>query len=131
MSGIREYLISCRDEARKKMEPVAATAADLRAQLGAQDAKLRALTKELSDIERALQALGKKEKLETTVTIKDAILQVLASAPDGMTSTEILTAINDRFFEGTLLRTSMSPQLTRLKNDDHKIKSRGDKYFLA
>ena len=65
MSGLREYLEKRRDETRKKMEPVAVAAAELRTQLSAQDAQLRALAKELSDIEKALQALGKKEKLET------------------------------------------------------------------
>jgi uncharacterized coiled-coil DUF342 family protein len=131
MNGIREFLERRRDEARKEMAPLEANAADLRAKLGAVDTKLRVFTKELADIEKALQALGKKEKSETTVTIKEAILQVLGDAPNGLTSPEILEAINDRFFEGTLPRTSMSPQLTRLKNDNHKIKARGDKYYLA
>lgn len=131
MSGLRDYLEKQRAENRKQMEPLEAIAAKLRAELGATDNKLRTLAKEASDIEKALQALGRKEKLETTVTIKDAILQVLTDAPNGMSSTEVLAAINDRFFEGTLLRTSMSPQLTRLKNDDHKIKLRGERWFLA
>ena len=48
-----------------------------------------------------------------------------------MASPDILAAINDRYFEGTVLRTSMSPQLARLKNNDKKIKQIGDKYFLA
>jgi uncharacterized coiled-coil DUF342 family protein len=62
MSGIREYLERRRDDTRKEMEPLEATAADLRAKLAATDAKLRSFSKEINDIEKALQALGKKEK---------------------------------------------------------------------
>lgn len=114
------------------MQPLEAETAQLRTQLGAQDSKLRAMAKELSDVEKALQALGKKEQpSETYVSIKDAILQVLEKEPNGMTSAEILAAINDQFFNGTLMRTSMSPQLARLKNDDRKIRQRGERYFLA
>ena len=75
--------------------------------------------------------MGRNVAAETTITIKDAILDVLAVAPQGLTSNELLTALNDRFFEGTLVRTSMSPQIARLKNKDHKIRQRGDRYFLA
>ena len=114
------------------MQPLEAETAQLRAQLSAQDSKLRTLANELSDVEKALQALGKKEQpSETYISIKDAILRVLAKEPNGMTSAEILAAINDLFFNGTLMRTSMSPQLARLKNDDHKIRQRGERYFLA
>lgn len=131
MTTVREYLETRRTKLRAEMQPLEATTAELRAQLSTQDAKLRSLAKELNDVEKALQALGKREPSETTVTIKDAILQVLAAEPNGMTSAEILAAINDRFFEGTIVRTSMSPQLARLKNDDHKIRQRGERYFLA
>jgi septal ring factor EnvC (AmiA/AmiB activator) len=131
MTAIREYLETRRTKLKSEMQPIEATAAELRAQLSAHDAKLRIMSKELADVEKALQALGKREPSESTVTIKDAILQALAGAPNGMTSAEILAAINDRFFEGTIVRTSMSPQLARLKNDDHKIRQRGDRYFLA
>lgn len=113
------------------MEPIHAKAAELRTQLSTQDAKLRAMTKELNEIERALQVIGKKEKLEATITIKEAILRTLAGAPKGMTAADILVHINDRYFEGTIMRTSMSPQIARLKNDDKKIKQIGDRYYLA
>jgi hypothetical protein len=113
------------------MQPLEATASDLRSKLAATDAKLRALTSEAADIDKALHALGKRETAKASVTIKQAILQLLGEAPNGLSSQELLTAMNDRFFDGALVRTSMSPQLARLKNDDHKIRQRGDKYFLA
>jgi chromosome segregation ATPase len=131
MSGLRELLEAKRQEIRRQMEPITAKAAELRTQLAAQDAKLRMLTKELSDLDRALQVIGKKQKLEATITIKEAILETLRGAPKGMTAADILVAINDRHFEGTIMRTSMSPQLYRLKDRDKKIKQIGDKYFLA
>jgi hypothetical protein len=131
MAGLRDFLERRREEIRKKMEPLEAVSESLRAQLSANEIKLQALAKEQSDIEKALRALGKKDASETSVTIKDAILKILGDAPGGLTPREILAALNERFFDGTLLRTSMSPQLTRLKNDDRKIRQRGDKYFLA
>jgi chromosome segregation ATPase len=131
MTDIRAYLESKRSEVRKAMLPLETSTASLRSELSTQDAKLRSLAKELSDIEKALQALGKKEKSESEITIKEAILLVLADMPNGLTAAEILAAINDRHFGGTVVRTSMSPQLARLKNDDHKIRQRGERYFLA
>lgn len=131
MTAIREYLETRRTKLKAEMQPLEAATAELRAQLSAHDAKLRIMSKELADVEKALQALGKREPSENTVTIKDAILQVLAAAPNGMTSAEILSTLNERFFEGTIVRTSMSPQIARLKNKDHKIRQRGDRYFLA
>lgn len=119
-----------RAELLHKMEPVEAQAVELRTNLAKTDSKLKAMTKEIAEIEKALQAIS-KERLQTKVSIKEAILEVLADAPGGLASPQLLTALNDRFFDGKLVRTSMSPQLSRLKNDDHKIKYRGDKWFLA
>lgn len=131
MVGLRDFIEKRRAEIRRQMQPLEATAANLRAQLNTTEAQLGALAKEAAEIDAALQAIGRREKRKTTPTIKEAILRVLTDAPEGMTSSEILTAINDRFFEGTLLRTSMSPQLTRLDRQDKKIKRRGDRYFRA
>ena len=132
MTGLRDFLEKRREEIRKKMEPLEAANESLRTQLGANESKLQALATELNDVEKALRAIGKKTTSETSVvTIKDAILQILGGAPGGLTSREILMALNERFFDGTILRTSMSPQLTRLKNNDRKIRQRGDRYFLA
>jgi chromosome segregation ATPase len=131
MSDLRDYLESKRGEVRKKMLPLETSTASLRTELSSQDAKLKALAKELADVEKALHALGKKPKSESEISIKEAILLVLADMPNGLTSAEILQAINDRHFGGTVVRTSMSPQLARLKNDDHKIRQRGERYFLA
>jgi hypothetical protein len=130
MTGLRDYIERRRDEIRRQLVPLEATAAELRSKLSAADAKLHALTTEAVEIEKALQAIGARENRKTTITIKEAILAVLADAPHGLTSSELLEAMNDKFFEGTLVRTSMSPQLSRLKTDG-KIKQRGEKYLSA
>ncbi|MFZ3351695.1 MAG: hypothetical protein WA268_12580 [Xanthobacteraceae bacterium] len=115
---------------KHELQPLEAAAAELRTKLAKADDKLKVLSKEIAEIDKALQAVS-KERLDSKTSIKDAILQVLGNAPNGLTSPELLAALNEQYFNGGLERTSMSPQLTRLKNDDHKIKYRGDKWFLA
>jgi hypothetical protein len=62
-------------------------------------------------------------------TIKQAVLQVLKHEPAGLTALEILAAINSQFFEHKILRTSLSPQLSRLKDNDRKVTLRGNRWF--
>jgi hypothetical protein len=131
MAGLRDFLENRREAIRKEMEPLEAATESLRAELSANDTKLQALADELSDVEKALRAIGIKVASETPVTIKTAILRILGDAPGGLTAREVLIALNERYFDGTLLRTSMSPQLARLRHDDHKIRRRDGKYFLA
>ena len=120
-----------RAEIRKEMQPLEASSLELRTKLSSIDAKLKTLSIEAGDIEKALQVVGKREPAKTEITIKDAILDVLATSPNGLTSSELLDKMNEKFFGGALVRTSMSPQITRLKNKDQKIRQRGERYFLA
>lgn len=132
MSATRDYLEKLRANIRKDMQPLAADAADLRSKLAAVDSKLRALTKEDDEIGRALEALsGHQQRMTGKITIKEAVLEILRNEPNGMTSSELLAALNSDYFNGKLVRTSMSPQLARLWHKDKKITYRGDKYFLA
>lgn len=133
MNGLREIIENRRNELRQQREPLEATAAEQRKALNATEAKLKALAREEAEIDKALHAIGQERvRRESAITIKEAIVEVLREAEGGMTSTEILVAINQRFFtEEGVVRTSMSPQLSRLKNEDHKIKRKGDRYFLA
>jgi hypothetical protein len=131
MSEIRDYLETKLQEARKERMPLEDAAAHARKDLAAKDARIKQLLKTEADLQRAIQALGKRERKKTEITIKDAILKALAGAPHGLTSGELVVVLNDQFFDGRLERTSMSPQLTRLKNNDRKIRSKGDKYVLA
>lgn len=59
----------------------------------------------------------------------EAVLEVLKLNPEGMTALEILAEINRRYFDGKIVRTSLSPQLSRLKDRDHKIVLRGNRWY--
>ena len=48
-------------------------------------------------------------------SIMEGVLQVLKSEPDGLLATEILSRLQSGNFEN-LVRTSLSPQLSRLKD---------------
>ena len=49
-------------------------------------------------------------------SIKDYAVQVLSDSPNGMVAMDILAAINERF-QKDYDRTSLSPQLSRLRQD--------------
>jgi len=53
-------------------------------------------------------------------TIKKKIIEVLTESERWLTSEEIIAQIQDRFGD-VVVRTSLSPQLSRLKNDDKII----------
>ena len=86
-------------------------------------AQMKALRKELGDLKVAKSALelrttpqGSDGQVQATRTIKDMIRDVLKSMPNGLTSTEILSKI-DESFGRQIERTSLSPQLSRMKDD--------------
>ncbi len=59
-------------------------------------------------------------------TIKEAVVQLLEEvSPMGLTALEILERLNRRWWRGELKRTSLSPQITRLKNDGKVVSERG------
>ena len=73
--------------------------------------------------------LSKREKQPPRITIKEAILATLDHKPDGLTALEILDELNAKYFNGGLARTSLSPQLSRLKERDRKITLQGDHWI--
>jgi hypothetical protein len=79
--------------------------------------QLRALAAERLRLARAATAItGAKERRQPRGAIKRAVLETLEHAPEGMDALTILFTINYRLgshFE----RTSLSPQLSRLKED--------------
>ncbi|MBN9346283.1 MAG: hypothetical protein J0I48_08785 [Devosia sp.] len=120
MTSVRDFLKARRQE--------------LQAELGPLEAKLSGLRRELDEIERAEKALGPvgvdeafemifQRPMHTPAkgvlkegTIKDFVVRVLSEKPDGLVAVDILARINKRF--GTKYpRTSLSPQLSRLKNE--------------
>ena len=111
-------------------------------EIGEIDPAINMLNDEWKELEKLASAVGvdlnnmppELEEVSATPspnlrTIKEAILEVLAKHPEGLESSEILEKINDEFFNGAIVRTSFSPQLSRLKQDDEVSISEG-KYIL-
>ena len=67
--------------------------------------------------------------VENNLTIKQMALKVLADYPDGLTALQILSKINSRF-EKNFIRTSLSPQLSRL-NQTGDVHKRGKRWLLG
>lgn len=79
--------------------------------------QLRALAAERSKLARAATAItGTKERRHPRGVIKRAVLELLEQNPDGMDALTILVTINYRL-GSNFERTSLSPQLSRLKED--------------
>lgn len=127
MSEVRDWLIDQRDAAVRGRHAVQQEVNSLRLELNEKQQQLASLTSYVERIDRAIAALG--EKQAPYVSIMDAVMEVLADRQEGMTANEILGEINARFFGGKVARSSLSPQLSRLKNRDHKIELRGNKWF--
>ena len=75
---------------------------------------LRALAAERLQLARAV--VGVKERRKPRGVIKRAVLELLEQNPDGMDALTILVTINYRL-GSNFERTSLSPQLSRLKED--------------
>lgn len=102
-------------------------------------ARIAAAQAELSDLTNAAKAIGIVKGLPTParvitrrtpakVTIKDAALLVLAEFPEGLLALDLVAKINERF-DLKLVRSSLSPQLTRLKSDG-KLINEGSLWLL-
>lgn len=100
--------------------------------------KVRAYESELGELRKAAKAIGLENDEETPsrarrpqppVTIKQAVLAVLAGQADGLPAADILDKINARF-SLDLVRTSLSPQLSRLKRDG-RVFNQGNAWLLA
>ena len=129
MSTARDLLLNRRSEINGKIAPLVANIARLKETLAEAQREFAAWSGELAQIQSALHAIEQTET-KNRLTIKQAVLEVLKDHPEGMTALEILSQINTRYFGGDILRTSLSPQLSRLKDNDRKIELRGNKWFL-
>jgi predicted transcriptional regulator len=89
--------------------------------------RLQALDAEHTQIEEMLRSATKPQKAR--ITIMEATLEVLNHKPLGMTAKEILAELNANYFGGKLVRASLSPQLSRLKDRDKKIELQGDRWI--
>lgn len=104
------------------------------------NAKITTAQAELEDLRNAAKAIGIVKGLPTAsrpitrrtqpeVTIKEAALSVLAEFPEGLIALDLLRKINEQFGLN-IVRSSLSPQLTRLKNDG-KIINSGSLWLLT
>jgi predicted RNase H-like nuclease (RuvC/YqgF family) len=129
MSGIREFIEKSRERLRTERQPLEARRDELRRELLSVERQLAGSTKELEELDRAARALDHEAYARPArkPTIKEAVLEVLADGAAEMTSTEILERINERFFNRKMTRTSLSPQLSRLKAE-RKIELHGNSW---
>lgn len=125
---MRQVLLERRSELMASVTPLASEIVRLREELSAKIGEANALNSELDQINAAIRAMEVETK--NLPTIMQAVLEVLREHPDGMTALEILAEINTRYFGGRIERTSLSPQLSRLKDRDGKIDLRGSKWLL-
>jgi hypothetical protein len=127
MSELRLFITSREKEIREELEPLLERRKAIRAELDEIAPRVLRLKKELDELERAQQAISgtDQEQPKKDLTIKEAVLKVLEDEKRGMTAQQILVAINERFFDGNVVRSSLSPQLSRLNHDDHKVKYDG------
>jgi len=129
MSNIRQMLEEKDAEVRAKLAPLFERCTTLRKELVTTEGQIARLNAELREIDLALRAVGDAQKKSGRLTIMEAVLEVLKGKPEGMTSQEILAEINAEYFDGTVRRHSLSPQLSRLKDRDKKIELRGDRWI--
>jgi predicted nuclease with TOPRIM domain len=129
MSTTRDILLSRKSELVAQLPAMAEKFTELRKTLIDMEAQFGAHQKELEAIDEALKKLAEPEATAGPITIMQAVLEVLNHKPQGMTALEILDEINEAYFNGTIVRTSLSPQLSRLKNRDKKIELRGNRWY--
>lgn len=99
-------------------------------------AHIKVLRVELGELKVAKSALEPQGSIvvtdsanPATKTIKEMIRDVLKSSHQGLTSTEILFKINE-LFSKKIERTSLSPQLSRMK-EDCEVTLHDNSWFLA
>lgn len=101
MSAIRAFIAKREKEIREQMR-------SLRSELDELKAIRKTLEPNLSAIERSSSPPGP--------TIKDMVKTVLAASPDGLSANAILQAIDGQY-QVKIERTSLSPQLSRLRQE--------------
>jgi hypothetical protein len=129
MSKLRDILLERKAEISRKVVPLATEIARIKEQLSKMQSELEVWKFELEQIHFALKAVDETEAKNSQITIMDAVMAVLEDHPEGMTALEILAEINTRYFGGRIARSSLSPQLSRLKDRDKKIDLRGKRWF--
>jgi hypothetical protein len=129
MSNVRDLLMAQKSEIMGKLELRMNERNDLWAKVMTVEGGIADLRAELQKVDLALKAVDDGRATNRPPTIMQAVLEVLKSKPDGMTAQEILAEINTKYFDDRIVRPSLSPQLSRLKDRDKKIELRGNRWF--
>jgi predicted transcriptional regulator len=127
MSNVRELLELRRAAIDAEMQPLYKEHELRREKLIEIETQMLKLHDERAEIEKLLKSMGGQQA--PRITIMEAIMATLDHKPEGMTAQEILAELNERYFGGKLVRHSLSPQLSRLKDRDKKIEMRGDRWI--
>jgi hypothetical protein len=128
MSTVRDFLTAKKAEIVGKLEPLMIERMQLWTKVMEIESTITALRQEIQKVDLALRAVD-DSAASRPPTIMEAVLEVLKRKPDGMTAQEILAEINVKYFDGKIVRPSLSPQLSRLKDRDKKIELRGNRWF--
>jgi hypothetical protein len=120
------------DFIKRRLAELETASEPLRVEFSRIQEALAEIDKERSQLRRALDAVSKEEAQQTALfapemaayygrrpsqkTMKGTVLDILAEYPEGETAIDILAQVNNRLGT-TYLRTSLSPQLSRLKAD--------------
>ena len=104
--------------------------ASRKAAIKEQMTSLRAEMAEIKAVEAALDSVvgAQPRKKSSEPTIKEMIVDVLEGREDGATSDEIITLVKDKY-EKAVPRSSMSPQLSRLKGDE-RVTRENERWML-
>ena len=122
------YLSSRHTELSRRRDRVEAELADLYAEIDDVEKAAKAVGIDLSTTASKEQDAQEQIKKDGELTIKEAALDVLGRQSNGLTANEIL-ALLDMMHGMQYMRSSLSPQLSRLKGEG-KISLRDGRWYL-
>jgi hypothetical protein len=127
MSNVKELLEARRTAIEAELKPLFKEHHLRREKLHETEGQIAKLHDELFQIDQAIKSIADTQS--SRITIMEAILATLDHKPQGMTAQQILADLNANYFAGKLMRHSLSPQLSRLKDRDKRIELRGDRWI--
>ena len=131
MTDLMAFMSQRKKELMDQLKPLAEQRKTMLAELESITENLTRMVEEIKQIARAEQAIaGVEPPAKTGLTIKQAVLKVLEDEKRALNAQQILALINERYFDGKVVRSSLSPQLSRLNHDDKKIKYDGTLWSL-
>jgi len=131
MTELMAFMSQRKKELMEQLPPLAERRKLMLAELEGITETLTRMVEEIEQINGAEQAIaGVEPPSKTELTIKQAVMKVLENEKRALNAQQILALINERYFDGKVVRSSLSPQLSRLNHDDKKIKYDGTLWSL-